>query len=475
MNDAIQTQMAVPVAERNVDWLKTSLQAAIELELSTLPPYLFGMWSIRNSNAGGDGAEAAGLIDLVVRQEMSHMGLVCNLLTAIGGTPEIAKGYRDNIHYPGHLPGNVRPELTVYLSGLTKPYVREVYMEIEYPENGPLVLMLESVVTESFATIGEFYDAVLEAFENNAIPFDGSRQLVSNTLPGLAVTPITSIGNVRDAIRLIKEQGEGTPNSPAQNANGELAHYYRFAELYLGLKLMAGPQGGLVLGGAPFPFPDTITVPRVPVGGYEQMSAEVQGLQDSFNGKFSRMLDQLDLAWQTGAASHLGMAVRLMFGLKPLARQIMAKPLPQALEGFYGPTFIYLPAVEEPAPVGPELPVPVPPPVIVAGPVFADVIQLLKTLVGPGPSLGFSPHGSFWDLGYDTFVAQKTDNWGVAGQLVVKGDPAASVLYQALAGTGSFPGTVPQMPDTDLSNGSRHASAAELEIVAAWITNNCPK
>jgi hypothetical protein len=124
-----------------------------------------------------------------------------------------------------------------------------------------------------------------------------------------------------------------------------------------------------------------------------------------------------------------------------------------------------------PAPVTPTEPVAP----VVAGPVFADVIQLLKTLVGPGPSLGFSPHGSFWEADYDTFVAQKTDNWGVVGQLVVKGNPAASVLYQALAGTGSFPGIVPQMPDTDLSGASRHATAAELQLVAEWITNNCPK
>jgi flavin-dependent dehydrogenase len=36
--------------------------------------------------------------------------------------------------------------------------------------------------------------------------------------------------------------------------------------------------------------------------------------------------------------------------------------------------------------------------------------------------------------GYDAFIAQKTDDRGVPGSLIVKGDPNDSVLYMALAG-----------------------------------------
>src|SRR5947207_721668 len=128
--------MKVNPRDRDLGWLMGSLQAAIELELSTLPPYLCGMWSIKDPSVGSPGGVAYQLIDSVVRQEMTHMGLVCNMLTGIGGTPEIAAGYRNNIMYPGNLPGGVRPELTVYLSGLTKPYVHDVFMEIEFPEKG---------------------------------------------------------------------------------------------------------------------------------------------------------------------------------------------------------------------------------------------------------------------------------------------------------------------------------------------------
>src|SRR4051794_3680134 len=155
MSNTIQLMMAVPAENRDIDWLQKSLQAAIELELSTLPPYLCGMWSIRDTSPAG--IATANLIDTVVQQEMVHMGLVCNLLTAIGGTPRIAEGYARNIAYPGPLPGGVRPTLTVYLGGLTKSYVHDVFMEIEFPEGGPI--HFAGAAEEVFSTIGNFYDA----------------------------------------------------------------------------------------------------------------------------------------------------------------------------------------------------------------------------------------------------------------------------------------------------------------------------
>src|SRR5262249_36943662 len=94
--------MQAPVETRDVEWLQQSLQSAIDLELSTLPPYLCGMWSIKDSST-----TAASLINSVVLEEMLHMGLACNMLTTIGGTPQIDSGIPT---YPGPLPGDVRPQ-----------------------------------------------------------------------------------------------------------------------------------------------------------------------------------------------------------------------------------------------------------------------------------------------------------------------------------------------------------------------------
>jgi len=46
---------------------------------------------------------------------MFHLGLACNILSAIGGTPQILAAVPT---YPGPLPGDVRPQLTVYLGTL---------------------------------------------------------------------------------------------------------------------------------------------------------------------------------------------------------------------------------------------------------------------------------------------------------------------------------------------------------------------
>ena len=67
--------------------LQESLEAAIRLELSTVPPYLCAEWSVKDQ-----ADPVAGLIHSIVIQEMLHMGLAANMLVAIGGKPEMTRG-----------------------------------------------------------------------------------------------------------------------------------------------------------------------------------------------------------------------------------------------------------------------------------------------------------------------------------------------------------------------------------------------
>src|SRR4051794_4589696 len=70
------------------------LQTAIELELSTIPPYLVALLSIRNTA----NREAADLIRGTMIEEMLHLALVANVLNAVGGTVQLGP---DNIpSYP---------------------------------------------------------------------------------------------------------------------------------------------------------------------------------------------------------------------------------------------------------------------------------------------------------------------------------------------------------------------------------------
>lgn len=69
---------------QDIKGLKDALQTAIQLEFSTIPLYLCAAWSIMDT-ANPDRHTILG----IVKDEMLHMGLACNMLSAIGGTPDI--------------------------------------------------------------------------------------------------------------------------------------------------------------------------------------------------------------------------------------------------------------------------------------------------------------------------------------------------------------------------------------------------
>ena len=74
------------LARMNVDRLKELLEAAVKLELATIPPYLCALYSIHPSAT----TRRSWSIRSVVVEEMLHMVLAANVLNAIGGDPRVA-------------------------------------------------------------------------------------------------------------------------------------------------------------------------------------------------------------------------------------------------------------------------------------------------------------------------------------------------------------------------------------------------
>lgn len=302
--------MSVPPEQHDITWLIESLQAAIELEHATLPPYLCGLWSIKDGNG-----EVYDIISSIVMEEMLHIGLACNMLTTIGGAPVMnTPGFVPT--YPCPLPGGVRPELTVRLQGLTREYVDQVYIQIEYPEQEP--------TAKSLPTIGSFYNAVLDCFKNlvnsGQVTITGQNQLTSNVAGG--VYEIKTLADVENAITEIVEQGEGTLKTPethphdfGHHASKELAHYYKFAEIYHGRQLVQ-VNGQWKYEGKEIPFPETYPMAVVPKGGYPNVSSD-------FDELYSQLLGNLHDAWNGGGRSKLGQAVGIMFQLGTLAAELM--------------------------------------------------------------------------------------------------------------------------------------------------------
>src|SRR5437899_7691872 len=88
-----------------------ALQQAVELEHSTIPVYLYALYSLDAAKNG----TVITIINSVVVEEMLHMTLACNILNALGGRPAIDRpGFIPT--YPGPLPGGVESDLIAHLA-----------------------------------------------------------------------------------------------------------------------------------------------------------------------------------------------------------------------------------------------------------------------------------------------------------------------------------------------------------------------
>ncbi|TGE22314.1 hypothetical protein E5K00_18900 [Hymenobacter aquaticus] len=334
--------------------LRTALQQAIELEHSTIPPYLYALYSLIQ----GKNDAIAALIQSVVIEEMTHMALACNILNAIGGAPVIDSP--DFIpQYPGPLPGTVESQLTVPLAPFSLDLVKNVFMVIEEPEdplNYPVVGLRAAAAPP--LTIGQFYEKIREALIANGegiFTGDTSRQ-VSATYMG--ITPVTNLAQAVAAIDLIVEQGEGTTTSP-QASPTELAHYYRFAEIYHGRQLV--PTTAAVPVGAedaePFDDGYSYSGPAIafdPAGVYPVVTNPKAAQYapgtlarndcDTFNYSYTGLLQALHQTFNGTPAAIQG-AIGAMFTLKTQAIGMMQVVIKPGSPTTAGPSFEYQPTL----------------------------------------------------------------------------------------------------------------------------------
>ena len=224
-----------------VEGLRCALQNAIELEHATIPPYLYALYSRKQDT----NSEIAGLIKSVIVQEMLHMAIDCNVLNAVGGNPRIDDPCFVP-KYPGPLPGGVESSLIVGLAPFSKQLLLGTFMVIEEPEE-PLhfpVLNFAAGVAQP-TTIGQFYEGIMKQITDlgdGIFTGDSKKQLTTGLGP-LRTMPIHDVKSAIAGLELIVRQGEGTKISPLDPEH-EAAHYYRFAEIYYGKKLIPDPEPG---------------------------------------------------------------------------------------------------------------------------------------------------------------------------------------------------------------------------------------
>lgn len=337
---------AVPTEAEELDHLRTALGAAVTLEFATLPPYLSAIWCIKDELH-----PIAKSLREILQEEMLHMALVCNMLVAIGGTPQINTAAPA---YPGKLPLEVHPELTVPLAGFS-PKVLQVFMEIERPLHPGHHISLSAArriakddptPADGDLTIGEMYDHVLQTFQRVKPPLSMDRQITGP----LAWMVVTNLDEVEKAIQTIQHQGEGS-SGPIDTDAKDLAHYYRFAEMLELKELEQNEHGGFTFK-KPIDFDFDTGVwhmAPVPEGGYTDADVadpETRRLLRGFNLTYSKLLDLLQAAWsERGGQAMFWHAIETMFGLEKFAKPLLRIPRPDGA-GNYGPDFRYIPLNE---------------------------------------------------------------------------------------------------------------------------------
>ncbi|ARF53660.1 hypothetical protein B1H19_05215 [Streptomyces gilvosporeus] len=131
------------------------LKAAAQVELSTIPLYLYATYTIktRGYSQWAAGASAQRTMLGVAIEEMLHLTLVRNLLIAVGDTS--FRLYDKGVipTYPGPMLKR-EPELTLRLRKLSSEQVRNTFLQIELP-SGPQGSALGHI--EPYHSLGEFY------------------------------------------------------------------------------------------------------------------------------------------------------------------------------------------------------------------------------------------------------------------------------------------------------------------------------
>ncbi len=328
-------------APKSVDAVRDAVQKAINLEFATIPPYLYAKFSI----LPGQNSAATQRIDAIVEQEMIHMCLACNIMNAIGGTVAISPP-----SYPGPLPGDVGGDLVIHLLPFSEAAM-EQGMKIEEPVDpiDPPVLRvaLAAEAAPEPVTIGEYYMR-LDAALKNLDPADwhsDRNQIWDDQYFQGQIFRVNNYADAHQAISNIVSEGEGTPTAgDPLDFQHELAHFYRFEEIYRNRLLVKDDNPVRYAWGAPLGIDWSAVYPAISDPERHDFSADppsARVAQCECNAAYSQMVAELTQAFG-GQPNRLGNAIRQMFNLRMAAIQALQSPLADG-HSVAGPSFRHEP------------------------------------------------------------------------------------------------------------------------------------
>jgi hypothetical protein len=237
----------VPVRIENRAQLIYLLTEAAELEHAIMCCYLFANFTLKDDTSEGITSDQVAsirnwrqLIREVAVQEMVHLGSVCNLLTAIGGAPQLRRP---------NLPTRPKAYGSTFQLGLA-PFGMEAlqqFIDIELPmslmppeqpdDSDPLAIRNLSDVFSSereYSTQGTLYRGIEDGFKYLAQKYGEDRLFIGRPqaqtaegffrLPGLI--PVRDLDSALEAVNIIVEQGEGASVESVDS------HYHKFKQIF---------------------------------------------------------------------------------------------------------------------------------------------------------------------------------------------------------------------------------------------------
>lgn len=250
--------------------LASHLHVAGQVELSTIPLYLYSAYSIRTRGYSQWSPPLGALRTLigVSIEEMLHLALVRNLMIGIGWGDQI-RFYDPKFmpKYPSNMLNRKEP-LCLQLRRLSKAHV-QTFIDLEKPDRVTSEDLLLTAMKDvdpklvgQYTSLGAFYRKIEEGFryldKANKIKW-GEAGVDKQYLRGFwnqfgAGKPIqvNSLETALKALKIIIDQGEGSaedrktvPRRPDQPTPGqdELTHYWKFVRIKKGIEGIGAGNG----------------------------------------------------------------------------------------------------------------------------------------------------------------------------------------------------------------------------------------
>ncbi|AVB14532.1 MULTISPECIES: ferritin-like domain-containing protein [Pseudomonas syringae group] len=350
--------------EQEKDTLSQWLHTAMTIELSTIPLYMTALISIKP----GKNREAANILRGVMMEEMLHLSLAGNLLSAIGGktcfTAENIPSFPLTLKFEGKRFKDREFEASL---APFSPESIDVFTEIELPEGWRERPMLEAgqEIEVPGYTIGGFYDEIARKLSRLCATYgepavfsgDPEHQLGLNYYWGGGGSPIIvkDLESALKAIQVIVTQGEGIRHEVYDDDHDyfdqpeQVAHFFRFREIQFGRHYQSGDNPRKPPTGSAFEvdYGEVYPIKANPTSADYATDPAMATLNDEFNRLYSLMLYQIAEALNGASDAMYTAILNSMHDMTATAREMVTKPIANDPQGRNGaPSFEWVePAV----------------------------------------------------------------------------------------------------------------------------------